>query len=144
MSTAENLDQAERRLSLGHRLMMLGHLRDKFRRSREHLDRYRNQMMDQSLGEREPGIGPSGGVDDMLVLGNVTVTTTTPEKPNAAANTTAPPSVASKALPYVLTAVATAAGLGGIGWAAGLFDKPEPAIQQSVEPSTPPGYGLSL
>ena len=144
MSTTESLDPAERRLSLGHRLVMLGHIRDKFRRSRLHLDRYRHQMMDQSLGAREPEADPlGGGVDDMLVLGNVTVTTTTPaEKPEAAANV--PTSKLSAALPYVLTALATAAGLGGAGWAAGVFDKPEPPAQESVEYPSPPGYGLSL
>lgn len=142
-TTAEGLDPAERRLALGHRLMMLGHLKDKFRRSRIHLDRYRTQTMDQALGTHEAESGPSGGMDDMLVLGNVTMTTTTPpERPEAPPS--ASPSMLSKALPYVLTALTTAAGLGGVGWATGLFDQPEPPVQESVEHPSPPGYGLSL
>ena len=79
----------------------------------------------------------------MLVLGNVTMTTTTPPE-RSEAPPSASPSALAKALPYVLTALTTAAGLGGIGWAAGLFDKPDPPAQESVEYPTPPGYGLSL
>lgn len=160
MSTAEQesdlmegLDPAERRLSLGHRLMMLGHLKTKFRQSREVLNRYRHQMLDGSLGPRETDESPLEGLDDMLVLGNVTVTNTVAEaaKTGESTPTQTPPAISepsmlSKALPYVLTALATAGGLGGAGWLAGLFDQPEgpPAVEQPIDFPKPPGYGLSL
>ena len=148
MSTTEPdltkvLDPAERRLALGHRLMVLGHLKTKFRQSREHLNRYRNQGMDQAMGKQE-GTVPTEGADDMLVLGNVTVTTQPAADP-AQPPEPQKPSALSRVMPYVLTALTTAGGLGGAGWAAGLFDQPEPpAVEQPADFPTPPGYGLSL
>ena len=157
----EGLDPAERRLSLGHRLMMLGHLKSKFQQSRAHLNRYRNQGMDQAMGAQETKADPLEELDDMLVLGNVTVTTTHEAAKPPLADTPPPsippstspeprvastPSMLSKSLPYVLTALTTAGGLGGAGWLAGLFDKPEPppTVQQPVDFPSPPSYGLSL
>jgi len=114
--------------------------------------------MDQTVGKQEGKADPMEDLDDMLVLGNVTVTNTVHETANPMTDEAPPtpatpdppvaskPSMLSKALPYVLTALATAGGLGGAGWLAGLFDKPEPppTVQQPVDFPSPPSYGLSL
>jgi len=75
--TAEVENSEERKLLLGHRMVMLDHIKSLMANNRKHLDQYRSRMLSQGIGtESETSQSNQEAQDDdsMFVLGDITIT----------------------------------------------------------------------
>jgi hypothetical protein len=135
---------AERRLTLAHQMVMLDHIKKTLGINRKHLERYRDQTMDQAMGAYSAESAQDG--DDMLVLGNVTFTEQAPTAVSASSSDVSAPvaAVTEKASTLLsglkkgaLVAALLGAGAGiPVGIAAMLPERSEPT------PAAPSGANL--